>query len=267
MLLFLCSMRYLTFLLLFLTFTKTVSQEKRKIINGEVKLDSLPINDVHIINLKTNIGTISNDFGAFEIPVKEGDSLSISHINLDNLIITVTKESLKSLRLEINLNEKITTLKEFTLVKPRSIFEEDKDILIYNGPRITAKTLNLPYANTKPKIDKAIFKIQSGAVVSLDNLMGFLNGSSKREKALKQIRLEDDRLLKIRKYFTDDFFITDLQIQEAHINAFLNFCMKRNIIYLFNKNDNLTLTTVLLSESRSFPQKENSEMKLALKKN
>ncbi|MDX6745812.1 hypothetical protein SHK09_03330 [Polaribacter sp. PL03] len=261
-------MRYLILLILLLSFSKSIlSQEKRKLINGEVKLDSLPIYDVHIVNLKTKIGTISNSLGEFDLPIKIGDSISISHLNLQNKIITITKKHLVSLKLTIVLKEQTTTLKEFTLEKGRSIFEEDKDIFTYSGPPVNANTLNLPYANTKAKVDKTIFKLSSGAVVSLDNLMGFLNGSNKREKVLKKIRLEDDRLLKIRKYFTDDFFITDLQIQEAHINSFLNSCMKRNIIYLFNKKDNLTLTTVLLSESRSFPQKENSVIKLALKKN
>ncbi|TXD49406.1 hypothetical protein [Polaribacter sp. IC073] len=261
-------MRYLILLILLFSFsTELLAQEKRKLINGKVKLDSLSIHDVHIINLSTNLGTVSNDSGEFDMPIKIGDSLSVSHINLKNLIIVVTKENINSLKLTINLTEDITALKAFELQKPRSIFEEDKDIFSYPGPTVNATTLKLPYANTNPIINNTAFKFRSGAVVDLGNLMNLLNGNNRRTKILKKITLEDELLLKIRKYFSDAFFMTDLQIKEEHINSFLNFCLKRNIIYLFNKKDNLSLTRVLLKESKSFPQKENAEIKLALKKN
>ena len=260
-------MRYLVlFILLFSISKPIISQEKRNLISGKVKLDSLPIHDVHIINLATNLGTISNDYGEFNIPVKLGDRLSVSHLNLNNLIIVITKTNIETLKLTIILSEQITMLDEFTLEKPRGIFDQDKDIMTYNGPPVNAKTLKLPYANIKSKKDKAIFKIRSGAVVSLDNLMNILNGNNKRAKILKKLSIEDEQLLKIRKYFTDDFFITDLQIREDLINSFLNFCVNKNIIHFFKKEDNLILTKILIQESNYFPQKENSEIKLALKK-
>jgi hypothetical protein len=243
-----------------------LSQEKREVINGNVKLAGLPIHDVHIINLNTNIGTISNDFGMFNIPIKRGDSVSISHLNLKNLTITITKKNIDSLTLPITLAEEITTLNAFTLERPRGIFEQDKDILIYTGPTVNAQTLKLPYSNTKVNTDDAVFKIQSGAVISLSNLVSVLDGSKKRAKALNKLSVEDTQLVKIRNFFTDDFFITGLHIQQEHINSFLNFCVKKNIIQFFNMKDNLRLTKILLLESNLFPQKDSSFLKVAFKK-
>jgi hypothetical protein len=109
-------MRYFTILLFFYLFSSTtLSQEKREVINGKVKLAGLPIHDVHITNLNTNIGTISNDLGIFNIPVKQGDSISISHLNLKNLTVIITKKNTDSLTLSITLAEEITTLNAFTL--------------------------------------------------------------------------------------------------------------------------------------------------------
>lgn len=261
-------MRYLVlFILLFSISKPIIAQEKRKLISGEVKLDSLPIHDVHIINLATNTGTISNDFGEFIIPVKLGDRLSVSHLNLNNLIIVITKNNIQSLKLTLVLSEQVTTLKEFTLEKPKGIFDQDKDIMTYSRFPINAKTLKLPYANTESKEDKAVFKIRSGAVLSLDNLINIFNGSNKRARILKKLSIEDEQLLKIRKYFTDDFFITDLQIRKDLINSFLNFCIDKNIIHFFKKKDNLILAKILIQESKYFPQKQNSEINLAFKKN
>jgi hypothetical protein len=261
-------MRYLILIILLFTFSKPIqSQENRKLINGAIKLDSFPIHDVHIMNMTTNIGTISNDLGIFSIPVKLGDHLSISHLNLKNVTITITKKNINTSEIGITLTEQVTLLKAFTLEESRVIFEQDTDILTYNGPTVNAQTLKLPYANSKVNADKVVFKIRSGAVVNLENLFGKLNGDYKRAIALKKLIIEDQQLLKIRNSFTDDFFITDLQIQQDQITSFLNFCVQKNIIQCYLKKENLKLTKILIQESKSFPQKENSEIKISFKKN
>lgn len=261
-------MRFFTILLCLFFLSKTIlSQEKRKLIQGEVTLNHLPIYDVHIINLNTKTGTVSNNSGVFNLPAKLGDRLLVSHLNLKELNIVVTEEHLKSLTLKATLIEHTTVLEAFTLERPRGIFEEDKDVITYNGPTINAKILKLPYANSAITADKKVLKIQSGAVVSLDNLASILDGSKKRTEALRKLNIEDTQLRKIRKYFTDDFFITDLQIQQSNINAFLNFCIQKNSIQMFQKKDNLGLTKILLKESNFFPQKDSSQIKIAFKKN
>ena len=260
-------MKYLLLLiLLFLFSNKLISQEERLFINGKVQLNSLAISDAHIINLNTKIGTVSDPLGFFNIPVNVGDSLNISHLNLKEVNIIITKAHLKSLTLSIVFKEKVTSLAAFTLERPIGIFEEEKEVFTYNGPIINAKTLNLPYASTTAKPDNKVFKIQSGFVVGLDNLLNLLNGSVKNAKGLRILSSEDKQLVKIRKYFTDDFFITDLQIQQNNINSFLNFCVQKNIISLFQKKDYLNITKILLKESNQFPQKDSSQIKIAFKK-
>ena len=135
------------------------------------------------------------------------------------------------------------------------------------GPAVivNAETLNLPYANSKKKKDDGIIQLSSGAVVSLDNLIGALNGNNRRKKILKKISTEDTVLSKIRKFYTDDFFITDLNIRPENINPFLNYCFKKNIITHYNEKDLLKLTSILMTESKSFPQ-DKTEIAL-IKKN
>ncbi|MGK0448625.1 MAG: hypothetical protein ACJA2M_002424, partial [Polaribacter sp.] len=145
----------------------------------------------------------------------------------------------------------------FTLEKPRSIFYVDPQMV--RPTIVNAKTLNLPYANTTVKKEYSIVKFRSGAAVSLDNLINSLNGNNKRRKELNKISQEDNALSNIRTYFTDDFFITDLQIKKKHINPFLNYCVKKNIIAYFKRNENILLTKVLMDQSRLFPQKVNSD--------
>jgi hypothetical protein len=254
--------KLLLFFLLLLT-VLVYSQEKRKLINGKILFDNAVISDVHIVNKNTNQGTISNDFGWFEIPVSIGDSLQFTHINLIAKQYIVTKEVFSKRNLEIKLEENTYALEGFTLEKPKSIFYIDPQTI--RPITVNAKTLNLPYTNTSAKKDYSVVKFRSGASVSLDNLINSLNGNNKRRKQLQKISKEDKVLSKIRKHFTDDFFITDLQIKEEHINPFLNYCHKNNIISYFNKNENIIVTRILMRESKTFPQKINSDSLLVSK--
>lgn len=240
----------------------TYGQEKKKLITGKVLFNEDAISDVHIVNKNSNQGTSTNDFGLFEIPVSIGDILEFSHINLNEKKVTITKEILENELIKIHLEGKTYQLEEITLEKPKSIFYVDPEIM--PPPTVNAKTLNLPYANTIAKKDDAVFKFRSGGVVNLDNLFNALNGNNKRRKELQKITYEDKILTKIRKHFTDDFFITDLNIKQENINPFLNYCFKKNIINHYNKEELIKLTRILMLESRTFPQ-DKTEISLLLK--
>ncbi|CAI8376702.1 MAG: Uncharacterised protein [Polaribacter sp. SA4-10] len=179
--------------------------QHRKNISGIVLFQNQLLSNVHIMKKNTQIGTISNDNGLFKIPIKENDSLFISHINYKKIFIIVTNKHTSSLNLKIILDEKIEILNEITIGNQKSIFYVDKDILT-SGAKISTKSLNLPFAGTKKEENKSVVKIRSGAVVSLDNLINLLNGNKKRERILKKITIEDRELAKIRNHFTDDFF-------------------------------------------------------------
>lgn len=240
------------FLFFLFIYVFTYSQKQQKVITGKIFLDGESIADVHIVNKNSNLGTNSNNIGLFEIPVVIGDTLAFSHINLKDKIIAITKEVFETEILKINLDSKTYQLEEITIGKPKSIFYVDPDIM--PAPNVNAKTLKLPYANTHSKKDYKILKFKSGGVVNLDNFINLLNGNTKRRKELLKITSEDKILNKIRKHYTDDFFITDLSIKKEDINPFLNYCFKKNIINHYNRNNLLELTTILIEESRSFPQ-------------
>ena len=153
--------------------------QHRKNLAGIVVFQDQPLSNVHIMNKNTHVGTISNDNGLFKIPIKENDSLFISHINYKEVFIIITSKHNSIQNLKIVLDEKIETLNEITIGNQKSIFHVDKDILAHTV-KISTKSLNLSYAGTKKEENKSIVKIRSGAVVSLDNLIHLLNGNKKR---------------------------------------------------------------------------------------
>ena len=253
----------LLYLLFFCAFT--YGQKKNQLITGQLFFDKEPVSDVHLVNKKTNKGTISNDYGLYEISASIGDVLEFSHLNFITEEIIVTKEILAQAIFKITLKLKTYELEEIVIEQKKGTFYIDPEIMTGPAVIVNAETLNLPYANLKKKKDDGIIQLSSGAVVSLDNLIGALNGNNRRKKILKKISTEDTVLSKIRKFYTDDFFITDLNIRPENINPFLNYCFKKNIITHYNEKDLLKLTSILMTESKSFPQ-DKTEIAL-IKKN
>ncbi len=244
------------FLFTFFCLTALFSQKGKQFeLTGTVFSDSLFVENVHIIN-KTNFkGTITNNLGKFMLPVKVGDTLLISHINFEvqKLVISVTDSLIA--KISVNLYAKTHTLNEISLKKRRSIFYVDPQIMPKS--MVNATTLKLPYAKVVPKKNDAITNFSlTSASVNLDNLLNFFNGNAKKAKELKREKLKDIRLDKIRSQFTDYFFIHQLKIKKRYINQFLNYCLNSGIIRQFNNGNNIQLTKLLISESKTFPHKQ-----------
>ncbi|TDQ25756.1 carboxypeptidase-like regulatory domain-containing protein [Tenacibaculum caenipelagi] len=255
------------FLIAFFTFYSCLlfAQNTPKIIIGTVFIDSIPTQDVHIINKKLAVGTISNENGRFEILATKNDVLLISHLNLEYKEFTIAQENIQSKNIVIYVDSKTHMLDEVVLERKKGIFEIDKDIMPNNAPVVNAKTLNLPYANSKPKEEKTV-RIESGIAIGIIGLINALNGKNKQKKLLKKIKVEDQNIEKIRKHFTDGFFVQQLKIKKEHINSFLESCISKGIVYLYKKEKVLELTSVLIENSKNSPYLlENEHIRLTQK--
>lgn len=256
-------MKKILFIIFNLITVIVIAQTTPKVITGTVYLDSVAIQDVHIINTKLELGSISNKNGNFEILATKGDVLIISHLNIEYKEHVITIDNLKSKQINIYLDSKTYMLDEVVLKKKKGIFEVDKDILIYKGPLVNAQTLKLPYANAKKANNEKAISIKSGVSVNLTGFLNTLNGKTKQKKILKKLQTEDKNIAKIRKHFTDGFFINQLKITKENINPFLEFCITKGIINLYKKDKFLELTTVLLDNSKnasSLLNKENTRL-------
>ncbi len=249
--------KQVVFILILCSFS-LLAQNSSFLITGKIQTDSLAIKNAHIINTSNKIGTNSNDVGFFEIPVKIGDTLEFSHLKYDFEKIYITKATLDSKFITITGYEKTHALEEFNL-NNTSIFYVDKEIMPHNLPIVNAQTLKLPYANSKKVKSNSILNIRSGASINLENLIARINGNYKRTLKAKELYTEDKQLSKIRALFTDDFFITDLNIKKEYINQFLNFCKNKPIISTFKNNDLLELVDILRLESKKFPHQIENE--------
>jgi len=249
--------KQLTFFLLICTIIQAQAQENRLTVSGSIISDAPSIENIHILNKNSNKGTLSNISGYFSISVKENDTLVFSGIQYYKKEILITKEIIKNKIISVQLFQKINKLDEIEIYKPLNM----------------AKALNLPNANKKPlnKLERRLnyYSQKSVPIVILSTLLGqaggiedlynIISGNRKKDRKLKEL-IDQDKLIvhnqkmiiEIRSYFEDSFFINVLEIPSENIDEFIESCIKKDIIQLFNKDRRLEVTEILIKESENY---------------
>ncbi len=243
---------YLLFVLIFAL--KLSAQDYRTIILGKVLNNSVPIENVHIINKTSKRGTLSNKNGDFKIFVREKDTLTFSDIQFKSKIIIIDKNHIKNKKINIKLFQKNNELPE---------------VVIEN----MAKSLGLPNASKKPlnKLERNLnaYSQESLPIVILATLLGqqggiddiynIISGHRKRDRKLKKL-IDDDKKHKvtqeniqiIRVHFKDDFFIDTIQIKKDYIDSFINFCVPKGIEELYKKERFLEVMDIFIKNKEDF---------------
>jgi len=235
------------------------AQENRVLISGEIKNDSVPIENVHIINKNSWRGGITNSKGQFKISVTDKDTLMISDIQYQNKIIIVNQDHVLNKFIEINLLELTNELDEVIVQQFDDMSEE----------------LNLPNAGKKPlnKLDRNLnhYSQKSTPIVILeallfkpggiDDIYNIVSGNRKKDRKLKGL-IQDDALnagkleyVKImREHFQDDFFTNSVKIEEEHIDSYIYYCLAQNIGNLYDKGRLIEVIDVLLKSKDQYFQ-------------
>ncbi|UCE93418.1 MAG: hypothetical protein JSV73_11535 [Flavobacteriaceae bacterium] len=238
-------------------------QENREIISGKVLNDTIPLENVHIINKNSRKGTITNRLGGFKISAAVNDTLIISDIQFEKRIILVNQGHLLDKFIMINLLELTNELDEVIVKQYEDMSEE----------------LGLPNAGKKPlnKLERNLnhYSQKSTAVVILqallfkpggiDDVYNIVSGNRKRDRKLKALieqDKEDARNLsfskKLREQFQDDFFIKSVKIQKEHINTYINFCIPLGIINLYDKGRMIEVIDILLKNKEPYFESLNT---------
>jgi len=244
------------FLLIF-CFARIYSQDKRLLLSGEVRYDSMAVENVHIINISSNRGSLSNQLGEFHISVKENDTVIFSDIQYLIKEVIITDEVIKNKNLVIFLEPRNNELDEIVLIESKNM----------------AKALQLPNAGKKPlnKLERNLnhYSQESLPVVILATLLGqqggiddiynIISGNRKKDRKLKtlidndkQWEIDQENIQKIKIHFQDEFFVQTIRIPNEKTDTFIRYCLPKNIVYLFNRSRYLEIIDIFIAESSSF---------------
>tara|TARA_R110001583_G_scaffold412_2_gene3788 strand:+ start:31045 stop:31809 length:765 start_codon:yes stop_codon:yes gene_type:complete len=250
----------LTFLFCCIFITTNSFAQESTIIHGTIINANQVINNVHIINLNSGRGTISNDNGSFEIKTKVNDTLLFSSIQFEKIKIAVTKNHLNSKIMEVHLITYITNLDEVFLHNLTGnlnldITKKHKDTIPKHNFIFKLSDLdkNLPPDIKGPKKAPFVgpFKPLPAAATIPDFYLIALR------KLKRELKIKKGFPYKIKKDLGISYFTTNLKIPEEKINHFLTYCEYKNIIEEYNKNNLLEVIKILRKESLTYNEIKN----------
>lgn len=257
---------WLTVLLIFLANIVT-AQDKEFRLSGFVK-DSLgSVADVHLVNLRTKDGSLSNDFGQFAIPVKKGDSILISSVRHYEVFYVVTAEDHQNRKINIYLKNNTYELDEVVVKNNKLSGTLSVDATKRQVTRDETKESELQKMIAQAKRTSSLFKLLTGQPLSRDLAgvssrladptrlfagmgggIGLGYGKDKEKIQLAFLEKNNDFYNKIESIVSKKL-LNELGIEDFRIRHFLLQCDQKKLSLLTNNNRQLDLIQYLKKQS------------------
>lgn len=207
----------------------------------------------HVLNTTTKKATITNIDGFFTIVAKLNDTLVFSAVQYKRKEIVITPSLLESKLLMIPLEESLTELDE-VVVMPYSLSGNIASDLrtLKTEPVITASTMGLPNAYVVPmtKAEREFKAATANPYMSFDPLINMITGRKKMLKARVKRNNTYARTQRVREFYADSLYTTELKIPQDKIEEFMYFCEVDAIFQdVIDTHDQLKIWTFMKRKS------------------
>jgi len=251
-----------TLFCLFALSLTSFSQSQSVQITGTVTSFQKKLTNIHILNYRDGMGTVTNEEGKFLLQVQLGDTLLISSIQYKRIKVSIHKNHIDSKQINIHLIQAVNVLDELTLHELSGSLNKD----IANTPADSIQKsfkltfdksiLSKPFKpddmekSKPPNAQRLADPIQMNGV---GGAVGFRNYALEREQRLKRtLNSKKNFPAVLIKKFSLTFFTVNLNLPEEKIHHFVSFCDDRDLITHFNKGNYLTLIEILLEERKNY---------------
>lgn len=264
-------MRKTLLLLLFTLFSLTAisAQINNKFwVHGKVIDSAGVVKDVHVVNLKTNKGTYTNDFGDYKMVVSIGDTLRLTSVNHQTVTRVINNFIYRSEVLDVFMPVKTVELDEFdlkrhdlngflSLDRKKTPIDKKGEALkrvmdfsgvdmdvVYDGDFID-QNVRPPVENVDPT--RNFVGVGAGGVA----YFAFKN-SEKLWAMRRKVNFQIAFPQMLVSEFGETFFENDLQIPKDKYYHFLEYCNPLGIERLYQQNRKIELLNILRQESKKY---------------
>lgn len=196
----------------------------RTILNGKIDANTVDLEGVYVINLKTEKSTITEKEGFFSIAAIPGDTLLFSAIQLKEVRIVMKQEDFKN---------------EPFLVKMESSITQLREVVVKRYDNINAVDLGISPSGMlhRTQAERRLYTAKSTPVFAL------INSISGRTAMLKKELVVEEKLSfinQIDNMFDEDYFRNTLKIPLEYIKGFQYYIV-----------ENERFTTILKSKNKT----------------
>lgn len=246
--------KILLFSIIIFAVQNAVAQKNIVNLKGLVKYNTLTLQDINIVNKKLNIGTSSNEFGAFEIPAAKGDSILFSSISFQNRTIVITDKHINEEAITVYLEPGFNELDEVEILQKMRLEFNNISVdqrAVLDNDDVSQKQAPSTYRTTLPN------QFDNGL-----NLVGIYKALTKRfreqrlsanDKQNEINFIKSEMPTTVLKLYGVDFFTEWLHIAPDEVNRFLNYCQD-NGLGNYYKSDEIVVKDFLVKQSIQFNQ-------------
>lgn len=199
------------------------------LLEGSIHSDvDIELEGLNIQNLTSGTNTITNAQGKFQIYAALSETLSISAIHIQTILIIVEEENILTSSISINLLEKLNELEVVNLRRTSLLgFLSSDANLIPTKQEISTSSIGLPNANV-PRLTRTQRSIYTATTSSggipFDPLINLISGRTKMLKNRLKRENRENLTLKLLEKFPETYFINSLEIEQGEIYSFIFFC-------------------------------------------
>lgn len=233
-------------------------------LDGKVSYDNNEdIENIHVFNLSTSKGTLTDQAGRFKIAVSIGDTLTTSSIQFVHTKIVVSFEHFVSKTIVIELQELTNQLDEIILKNHSLTGNLEKDAgSIITQPVVNAVSLGI--------IDKEIRvltqserKLKSASYgagpMSLDGVINAISGRTKMLKMRVELDRKNQQIESILEKFPENYIVEEFGIDPEKVYDFLYYCETHPKFNNVAKKDAISILHFLKQQAENFVEIENEE--------
>lgn len=197
-------------------------------VRGMVMSEGKGVSDVHVMNTSANRATITDQSGIFSIPGQLGDTLLFSAVQFKRKTIVLTADVLSSTFIRLTLEPFVNELDE-VILRPYDLSGDlGTDIGSVNTDDVVSATslgLPNPYVVPPTQAERILYEATSGSgLVPLNPVINALTGRTKYLKSVVARDRKYARTERVRAFYRDSVFLTELRIPLNKIDDFMYYC-------------------------------------------
>lgn len=162
--------------------------QERSLVQGIVKSQKTLLKNVHIKNVSSGKYSVSGENGAFQLNIKPGDTLVLSHVGMEDLITFLKTEDLKEFPILFEMTESSMELKEVVVNETSEINAVSLGIIPKKIEKLSMNERRLRTAGDFKPIH--LLGILGGSL-EIDPILNAINGRTKKLK--RNIKIEEER--------------------------------------------------------------------------
>ncbi len=211
------------FVLLFVYFGLQCGYCQTVNILGEI-IGNGNIENIHVTNKSSQLFTVTDKNGRFNIPVKQNDTLTVSSIQHELHLLIISRDNILAKTISINLEDKIIELDEVLIGKLLTGNLLSDINKIEGKAPINFFDVGIPGYAGKPatQSERRLYAATSGHLVPIINA---ITGKTKRLKNHLKLEEKDNLLRRIKYNLIEDFFI-EHPLDKKLRKDFFYFCQE-----------------------------------------